>query len=389
MIGKGIQLSTGFDLNAKAPLDNREWFKTIRERDSLPDINLYNGLKCYVDETKKNYQYIDGKWIDKDINTGSGTIISDASDILIKDERDKFKATNVEGALNELVDKIDNHTPPSGDGESVKEIEYGTTEPIDENISIWVDTTNDNGVTSSFSDALIQEIMGAISNLNKQIADLKEKNKKLEERVAWLELNGGGSGGGDKPDKPDIPDPPIEPETNDTIMINERSEVLTFEDGGIMIFEVPPEVTETYDTIMVDEDNNVLTFEDGTIMCFDLAESISYDIVLSDENEDIFTFEDGTIMCFDINATEVSIEMVNENHETLTFEDGSIMCFDILQGSVSSTNNSEMLIFEDGSTMVFEDDSIMCFSIEETFDTILINELEEIMMFENEDIMKF
>ena len=420
-IGKGIQLSTGFDLNAKAPLDNREWFKTIRERDSLPDINLYEGLRCFVEETKHNYQYIDGKWIDKDINTGSGTIISDASDILIKDERDKFKATNVEGALNELVDKIDNHTPPSGGGESVKEIEYGTTEPTDENISIWVDTTNDNGVTSSFSDALIQEIMGAISNLNKQIADLKEKNKKLEERVAWLELNGGGSGGGDKPDKPDIPDPPIEPETNDTIMINERSEVLTFEDGSIMIFEIPviepetydtvmtnennevltfedgtvmifeipPEVTETYDTIMVDEDNNVLTFEDGTIMCFDLAESISYDIVLSDENEDIFTFEDGTIMCFDINATEVSIEMVNENHETLTFEDGSIMCFDILQGSVPSTNNSEMLIFEDGSTMVFEDDSIMCFSIEETFDTILINELEEIMMFENEDIMKF
>ena len=420
-IGKGIQLSTGFDLNAKAPLDNREWFKTIRERDSLPDINLYEGLRCFVEETKHNYQYIDGKWIDKDINTGSETIISDASDILIKDERDKFKATNVEGALNELVDKIDNHTPPSGDGESVKEIEYGTTEPTDENISIWVDTTNDNGVTSSFSDALIQEIMGAISNLNKQIADLKEKNKKLEERVAWLELNGGGSGGGDKPDKPDIPDPPIEPETYDTVMTNENNEVLTFEDGtvmifeippevietydsimvdednniltfedgSIMIFEVPPEVTETYDTIMVDEDNNVLTFEDGTIMCFDLAESISYDIVLSDENEDIFTFEDGTIMCFDINATEVSIEMVNENHETLTFEDGSIMCFDILQGSVPSTNNSEMLIFEDGSTMVFEDDSIMCFSIEETFDTILINELEEIMMFENEDIMKF
>lgn len=417
-IGKGIKLSTGFDLNAKSPLDNREWFKTIRERDSLPDINLYEGLRCFVEETKHNYQYIDGKWIDKDINTGSGTIISDASDILIKDERDKFKATNVEGALNELVDKIDNHTPPSGGGESVKEIEYGTTEPTDENISIWVDTTNDNGVTSSFSDALIQEIMGAISNLNKQIADLKEKNKKLEERVAWLELNGGGSGGGDKPD---IPDPPIEPETNDTIMINERSEVLTFEDGSIMIFEVPviepetydtvmtnennevltfedgtvmifeipPEVIETYDSVMVDEDNNILTFEDGSIMCFDLAESISYDIVLSDENEDIFTFEDGTIMCFDMNATEVSIEMVNENHETLTFEDGSIMCFDILQGSVPSTNNSEMLIFEDGSTMVFEDDSIMCFSIEETFDTILINELEEIMMFENEDIMKF
>lgn len=302
MIGKGIKLSTGFDLNAKSPLDNREWFKTIAERDALPDINLYEGLKCFVEETKHNYQYIDGEWIDKDANEG------------------------------------------------VKEIEYGTTEPIDENISIWVDTTNDYGVTTNFSDALILEIMGAISNLNKQIADLKEKNKKLEERVAWLELNGGGSGG-------NTPNPPIEPDTNDIIMTNEN--------------------------------NEVLTFEDGSIMCFDSEENISYDIVLSDENEDIFTFEDGTIMCFDINATEVSIEMVNENYETLTFEDGSVMCFDILQGNVSNTNNAETLIFEDGSTMVFEDGSIMCFSIEETFDTILINELEEMMMFENEDLMKF
>ena len=321
MIGKGIQLSTGFDLNAKAPLDNREWFKTIAERDALPDINLYEGLRCFVEETKHNYQYIDGKWVDKDINNGSGTIISDASDILIKDEYDKFEATNVEGALNELVDKIDNYTPPPipSEGESIKEIEYGTTEPIDENISIWVDTTNDYGVTTSFSDALILEIMGAISNLNKQVADLKEKNKALEARVTWLELNGGGSGGGNTPNPPDTPD------TNDIIMINERREVLTFEDGTVMIFEVPAIEPETYDTVMINENNEVLTFEDGTIMCFD------------------------------INATEVSIEMVNENYETLTFED----------------------------------DSIMCFSIEETFDTILINELEEMMMFENEDIMKF
>ena len=55
-LGKGIKLSTGFDLNAKSPLDSREWFKTIAERDALPDINLYVGLRCFVEETKHNYQ---------------------------------------------------------------------------------------------------------------------------------------------------------------------------------------------------------------------------------------------------------------------------------------------------------------------------------------------
>ena len=62
MIGKGIKLSTGFDLNSQSPLDNREVFETIEERDALPNINLYEGLTCYVKETKENYQYIDGNW---------------------------------------------------------------------------------------------------------------------------------------------------------------------------------------------------------------------------------------------------------------------------------------------------------------------------------------
>ena len=41
-IGKGINLSTGFDLNAQQPLDNRDVFETIRERDALPQINPFS-----------------------------------------------------------------------------------------------------------------------------------------------------------------------------------------------------------------------------------------------------------------------------------------------------------------------------------------------------------
>ena len=304
-LGKGIKLSTGFDLNAKSPLDNREWFKTIAERDALPDINLYEGLRCFVEETKHNYQYIDGKWIDKDIGGGSGT----------------------------------------GSGKSVKEIEYGETEPTDENISIWVDTSNDAGVMQSFADALLQEFRSTIADLYKEIADLKEQNKKLEARVIYLEMNGGGSGG----------DIPIEPDTNDIIMVDENNYVLTFEDGSIMCFD-NVETETTTDIVITDEGGNILTFEDGSIMCFGVIETgTTTDTVITDENGNILTFEDGSIMCFSIKEIEA--------------------------------NATKLLTFEDDSIMTFEDGSLMCFNVEITNDIILINELEEILIDENNNIL--
>ena len=273
-LGKGIKLSTGFDLNAKSPLDSREWFKTIAERDALPDINLYEGLRCFVEETKHNYQYIDGKWIDKDIGGGSGT----------------------------------------GSSESIKEIEYGETEPTDENISIWVDTSNDAGVMQSFADALLQEFRSTIADLYKEIADLKEQNKKLEARVIYLEMNGGGSGG----------DIPIEPDTNDIIMVDENNYVLTFEDGSIMCFD-NVETETTTDIVITDEGGNILTFEDGSIMCFSIEEiEANATELLTFEDDSIMTFEDGSLMCFNIEITN-DIILINELEEILIDENNNIL----------------------------------------------------------------
>ena len=78
MIGKGIQISTGFDLNSQSPLDNRTVFETIEERDSLPSINLYEGLECFVKSTKENYQYINGEWVKND-GWNDVKIINDAT----------------------------------------------------------------------------------------------------------------------------------------------------------------------------------------------------------------------------------------------------------------------------------------------------------------------
>ncbi len=182
MIGKGIKLSTGFDLNSQSPLDNREVFETIEERDALPSINLYEGLTCYVKETKENYQYIDGNWTIK--NSG------------------------------------------------IERISYGDTEPSDGDILLWIDTSADKGVSSLLTDDILLEFRAMIIDLNSQIDTLKANNIALERRVAYLEQNassggsggsGGGGGGGDV--------------TTEVQLTFEDGNIMTFEDESIMTFE--------------------------------------------------------------------------------------------------------------------------------------------------------
>ena len=270
-IGKGIKLSTGFDLNAKAPLDNRTVFETLNEMNSLPNINLYDGLTCFVKETKENYQYIDGKW-------SKMTIDMSADKINIVDKNNKFNSTNVEDALDELSVKIDNsqgldevqleliNSIPSirndvstldslkfdnvdtyifggnnvidfyADGAIVKsitykgnlpEIQYSRDEPIYDNIQLWIDPSTTDNVTSNIADSIIEEIRVALADLNSQIETLKKQNIALEQRVAYLEMFGGNNGGSDGDDG-----------GFGTIYLTfEDGSKLTFEDGSEMTFE--------------------------------------------------------------------------------------------------------------------------------------------------------
>lgn len=65
MYGKGIVLTTGFDLGAKTPLDSRSIVNTIAERDAHVSGNrAYAGMSVYVLEDQKEYRYTGTEWVE-------------------------------------------------------------------------------------------------------------------------------------------------------------------------------------------------------------------------------------------------------------------------------------------------------------------------------------
>ena len=235
-IGKGIPISTGFDLNSQSPLDNRTIFKTIAERDSLPSISLYEGLECFVEDTKAKYQYLNGQWEEREIwdnVTVTKDSVNNRNEISFYSKEVLKKTIYIDGL---------------GGGNTVHQIEKGDVAPTDENILLWIDTTSDNGASSLLSDALILEFKSAIADLNSQIADLKA-------RVLYLEQHGGGTV---------IID-------SQYIMLEDGTQLM-LEDGNYLLLESSSGGSggdDTRDVQLTFEDGNIMTFEDGTIMKFE------------------------------------------------------------------------------------------------------------------------
>ena len=246
-VGKGIQLSTGFDVNTAQPLDSRELVNSIEERDAL--INVYNGLRCYVNGVGA-FIYIDGVWSESDSKVSEDdetiqNIINEvtelSSDVAELDTKIDNTNNNV-SVLNSTVIELNNNFGElsSNVGSFSNEIdelgvkidnviEYSNIVPQEEETLLWVDTSSDRDASSPLlSNEIILEFQGIIGELRTQIDKLKKDNIALERRIAYLEQHGSGSGGGG-----DIPDH----EGEELIMVFEDGTQMTFEDGSIMTFE--------------------------------------------------------------------------------------------------------------------------------------------------------
>ena len=276
----------------------------------------------------------------KQKNNGNFKLV-DAIDVELKDGSD---LQNFIDNINDIVD-----VPSSSKCHNVVQ---GENEPEQDDVIIWVDTSNSENVYSdSLGDKVINEFREIFKYLTNEIKELKAKNLDLEARVSFLEQNGTGGGGNNNPDKPDKPDKPDNPNPD----VNTTSEIMTFEDGSLLI----------------DEEGNVLVFSITTNT--DTPPDTT-------TNAEIMVFEDGTI---------------------LTDEEGNILAFSITNVETpptpDTTGGSEIMTLEDGSILIDEIGNILAFSIKsnnvetetETNDTILILETKEILITENNEILKF
>lgn len=76
--GKGIAVASGFDLNAKAPLDARTVVSSKTILDSMDDIKKYNGMEVFVENENRTYKLVNNAWqlvVDQAVNdlTTGGT----------------------------------------------------------------------------------------------------------------------------------------------------------------------------------------------------------------------------------------------------------------------------------------------------------------------------
>ena len=117
--GQGIPLTASFDLSGQKPLDARDVVETIAERDAMPAIQKYEGMRVFVVETKLTYQLLitDGveSWVK--FGTNSDTVIANLA------------AVATSGSYNDLKNK------PALNCVCQNE------EPTDGTVRLWVDDT--------------------------------------------------------------------------------------------------------------------------------------------------------------------------------------------------------------------------------------------------------
>ena len=79
--GKGIKVASGFDLNAKSPLDTRLVVQDLEELEQHTINNrAYEGMIVYIIKEKMTYQFVDGVWVifgGQDVSSGSTSVIID------------------------------------------------------------------------------------------------------------------------------------------------------------------------------------------------------------------------------------------------------------------------------------------------------------------------
>lgn len=133
--GKGIPVASGFDLNAKAPLDARTVALNLEELNAMPDIQRYDGLMVYVESEERNYQLVNGAWqqlaTSGDVdNAIKGQIIdgltSDSAEAALSARQGKILKGQIDAHKTNRTDG-EMHVPATGTSNNGKVLKAGAT----------------------------------------------------------------------------------------------------------------------------------------------------------------------------------------------------------------------------------------------------------------------
>ena len=153
--GKGIPITSGFDLGAKSPLDSRMVVANFEELQLHVDGNrAYEGMLVYVNSEKKLYVYNGSDWEELTTSVDADSPIFDVVDNLestatnaplsanqgrvLKETINGVEAT-LEGKINNVEDKLE-QLIEEGTGKGNANIHVGT-EPPEDTTCMWIDTS--------------------------------------------------------------------------------------------------------------------------------------------------------------------------------------------------------------------------------------------------------
>ena len=167
--GKGIGVAAGFDLGAQKPLDARIAVNTIAERDAHVENNrAYEGMIVFVDETKKNYQLINGAW--QELAKAEQDRL-DALEAMLNGGEGVEGANGVLGALQDSIDAVNDRLEEGGDIEGRISQNEADIDALDKKIGVKAEY-DDNGIPTSPATGVHKYIDEQDAQLRNEIDDV-------------------------------------------------------------------------------------------------------------------------------------------------------------------------------------------------------------------------